>query len=150
MLRRALWMVLILLTCCVALAQKPEDALMQADRDFCKDVAAKRLEGWMSWMAPNVVTFGGPGFKGLDEVRKSMKEAFDDADFRLELEPVKAEMFPSRTMGYTVGRFTMHDKGIAGPTETKGTYVTVWQRQKDGSWKVVADGGGTDEPVWKE
>ena len=95
MVRLAWWMMLTLLLGGTAFAQKPEDVLMKADRDFCKDVAAKRLEGWMAWMAPNVVTFGRPGFKGLDEVRKSMKEAFDDADFRLEWEPAKAEMFPS-------------------------------------------------------
>jgi len=150
MLQRALWVLMTLMVAGLAFAQKPEDVLMKADRDFCKDVAAKRLEGWMAWMAPNVVTFGGQGFKGLDEVRKSMKEAFDDADFQLTWEPVKAEMFPSGSMGYTVGRFTLRDKGMAGPTETKGTYVTVWQKQKDGSWKVLADGGGPDEPVWKE
>jgi len=147
---RKFWTVLIFLAATAAFAQKPEDALLKADRDFLHDVQTKRLEGFMPWIAPWIVTFGGTSLKGLDEVRKSWKETFDDADFQLSWEPLKAEMFPSGTMGYTTGRFTIHDKGMAGPTETKGTYLTVWQKQKDGSWKVLADGGSADEPVWKE
>ncbi|ABF41193.1 hypothetical protein Acid345_2192 [Candidatus Koribacter versatilis Ellin345] len=150
MVRRALWIGLMLLLGCAAFAQKPEDVLLKADRDFSHDVQTKRLEGFLPWIAPGIVTFGSTNLKGLDEVRKTWKEAFDDADFQLSWEPAKAEMFPSGTMGYTTGRFTILDKAMAGPTVTKGTYLTVWQKQKDGSWKVLADGGSPDEPVWKE
>jgi ketosteroid isomerase-like protein len=116
---------------------------MQADRDFCKDTIAKRLDGWMAWMAPNVVAFGGPGYKGLEEVRVSMKEHFENPGTKLSWEPTKAEMFPGGTMGYTTGKFTFSADG--GKTMiVSGTYITVWQKQKDGSWKVVADGGAPD------
>ncbi len=150
MLKQVFRALAVMLIALAAVAQKPEDALLKADRDFCHDVQTKRLDGFMAWVAPEIVTFGRTSLKGLDEVRQSWKSAFDDADFRLTWEPTKAEMFPSGDMGYTIGRFTIHDKGMAGPTETKGTYLTVWQKQKDGSWKVLADGGSTDQPVWKE
>lgn len=142
--RLILLCVAVLMFCGASLAADPAEVLLQADRDFCKDVNARHVEGFMAWMAPNVVTFGGSSLKGLDEVRKSWTEAFADPDFHLMWEPSKAEMFPSGTMGYTVGRFTMRDKGTAGPTVTKGSYLTVWQKQKDGSWKVLADGGAQD------
>ncbi len=147
---RKLLTVVVLLAGAVAFAQKPDSALLKADRDFSHDVQTKRLDGFMPWIAPGIVTFGGSSLKGLDEVRKSWKETFDDADFQLSWAPVKAEMFPSGTMGYTTGLFTIRGKGVTGPTETKGTYLTVWQKQKDGSWKVLADGGSTDEPSRKE
>ncbi len=100
----------------------------------------------MSYMAPNVVTFGDAGYKGLDEVRASMKQSFDNPDFKLTWEPTKAEMFPSGTMGYTVGKFTVRFPKDGKEVSFRGTYLTVWQKQKDGSWKVVADGGAPDGP----
>jgi ketosteroid isomerase-like protein len=138
-----LWVAVSLL-CGSAFAGDPADGLLQADRDFCKAVATQRLEGWMSFMAPNVVTFGGPGYKGQDEVRKSMKETFDDPNMKLTWEPTKAEMFASGNMGYTVGRFTVSAMKDGKEMRFQGTYLTVWQKQKDGSWKVVADGGAPD------
>lgn len=148
--QRKICTLLLLLAAVAAFGQKPEDTLLKADCDFSHDVQTKRLDGFMPWIAPGIVTFGGSSLKGLDEVRKSWKETFEDANFQLSWEPVKAEMFPSGTMGYTAGRFTIRGKGKTGPTETKGTYLTVWQKQKDGSWKVLADGGSTDEPSRKE
>ena len=107
--------------CGIASAVDPSGVLLKADRDFCKDVNAKHVEGFMAWMSPGVVTFGGSSLKGLDEIRKSWTEAFADPNFQLTWEPMRAEMFPSGRMGYTVGQFTLHDKGMAGSTVTKGT-----------------------------
>lgn len=139
----------VLLLCALSRAADPAAALLQADRDFCKDVTTRRLEGYKAWLAPNVVTFtfGGQSHKGPDEAGMSMKQAFDDPDYQLTWEVTKAEIFVSGNMGYTTGRFTIRDKAMAGPIVTKGTYITVWEKQKDGSWKVLADGGSTDEPV---
>ena len=38
------------------------------------------------------------------------------------------------------------DQGLAQrePVERTGRYLTVWKKQKDGSWKVVWDGGAAD------
>jgi ketosteroid isomerase-like protein len=141
---------LVLMLCGAALAGGPEDALLQADQEYCKAVAAQRLDGWLSRMTDDVVTFGSRSKKGIDEVRATMQKAFDDADFNVTWEPLKAEIFPSGDMGYTTGRFTWHDVDNGKHVKLSGTYLTVWKKQKDGSWKVIADGGAPDEPVWKE
>ena len=136
--------VAVIALCGFSLAADPADVLLQADRDFCKDTVARGLDGWMAWMAPNIVTFGGPGYKGLDEVRASMKEQFANPASKLTWEPAKAELFPSGKMGYTTGRFRFAvDAGGKNMTVT-GNYITAWQKQKNGSWKVVADGGAPD------
>ena len=144
------WLALLCAFCSVVHAQGPEAALIQADREYCKAVAAQRLEGWLSRMTDDVVTFGSRSRKGIEEVRSTMQKAFDDADFRVEWEPQKAEIFPSGDMGYTTGRFTWFDVDNGKHVKLTGTYLTVWKKQKDGSWKVIADGGAPDEPVWKE
>jgi ketosteroid isomerase-like protein len=45
-------------------------------------------------------------------------------------------------MGYTWGNYEFKTTNKDGKEEAeKGIYMTVWKKQKDGSWKVVADVG---------
>ena len=52
-------------------------------------------------------------------------------------QPFKAEASQSGDLGYTLGNWTFTTKD----TIMYGTYYTIWKKQKDGSWKFVADGG---------
>ncbi len=55
--------------------------------------------------------------------------------------PVKADV--SGDLGYTFGKWEMKFEGK--DTICYGSYVTVWKKQNDGSWKFVLD-GGNDTP----
>jgi hypothetical protein len=65
----------------------------------------------------------------------------------LTWEPAYADVSESGDLGYTWGRYTLFvpspGKNLQ-PLYRKGTYVTIWRRQSDGSWKVVLDGGNPD------
>jgi len=74
---------------------------------------------------------------------KSIKEyfnGFSDTTFILTWKPTKAEIAESLDMGFTYGIWTMKSKNNP-EKEVKGTYVTMWMKQKDGQWKVVLDTG---------
>ncbi|MGH9524800.1 MAG: YybH family protein, partial [Terriglobales bacterium] len=137
-----------LLMACAAFAQSQPSAqpVLDADRAFNQATQQNRLEGWMSYMADNVVLFGqNPPVVGKDAVRKFYEPQFTNPDFTLTWEPKTAEMQPSERVGHTSGRWTMRMKNSKGdPVELHGTYLTVWGKQKDGSWKVIADGGSSD------
>jgi ketosteroid isomerase-like protein len=49
----------------------------------------------------------------------------------------------SNDLGYTYGVY----KIITGDSALTGTYLSIWRKQKDGTWKVVLDTGnqGTGE-----
>ena len=134
-------LVLLLLVLQTAAAQKPEDVLIQADKDFAKAFAANHVEGWTQYAADDGVMLHEPPVVGKDAVRKFAEEAFGDPKMKLEWEPTYAELFKSGTMGVTTGRWKATSP--EGKTNT-GNYVTVWRKQKDGSWKFVADGGTPD------
>ncbi len=126
-------------------AQRPEDALIQADRDFAKQTAAHRLDGWMTVFTNKSVLFSDNPVLGADAIRASYQKLFNDPDFQLNWQPTKAEVFPSGNMGYTVGRYQGVFKNAKGEiVRQSGTYLTVWRKEKDGSWKVAADGGEAD------
>lgn len=130
----------------VAQSAPSEKPIIDADRAFNEATQAQRLEGWMSYMAENIVLFGqNPPVVGKDAVRKFYEPQFSNTDFSLTWEPSHGEMQPSGRVGYTTGRWTMKMKTPDGkPVEMHGTYLTVWGKQKDGSWKVIADGGSPD------
>jgi ketosteroid isomerase-like protein len=122
-----------------ATAQTPEDALIQADREFAKRTAAHSLDGWMSVFTSKSVLFSENLVMGADAIRAAYQKLFNDPDFRLDWRPTKTEVFPSGNMGYTVGRYQgvfKNDKGEI--VRQSGTYLTVWR--KDQRWKL--EGGG--------
>ncbi len=126
-------------------ADRDTSVLMQADRDFAKATATKRLAGWMSYMAPNAVLLRAEPLVGVEQISAGMAKDFDAPGFRLTWEPIKAEFIGSGPVGYTIGRYEATFTGDDGKLHTShGSYMTTWQKQRDGSWKVVADLGSPD------
>lgn len=145
-------LVAVLSVCAAGLrAQSAEETLLQADRDFNKTTQEKRLEGWMSFMADDVVLLRAKPVVGKDAARADLKEQWDDSRMTLTWEPKRAQMFSSGKMGYTSGRWTLHGVNDKNEEITRhGDYLTVWQKQADGSWKVIYDGGTADPPAEKK
>ena len=67
-----------------------------------------------------------------------------DTSFVLSWEPVYAMIAKSGDLGYTYGYYarTIKSTGVV----SKGTYVTIWEKQKDGTWKFVMDTGTNGLP----
>ena len=146
---RIIAVVLLLSATCLAQSSTSAQPVLDADRAFNKATQESRLEGWMSFMADNVVLFGvNPPIAGKDAVRKFYEPVFADANSTLTWEPTHGDIQPSGRVGYTTGRFTLRGKTPNGKAiERHGSYITVWEKQKDGSWKVIADGGSPDPPT---
>ena len=144
--RRILAFVLLLSAACLAQSTPSAQPVLDADRAFNKATQEKRLEGWMSFMADNVVLFGtDPPIVGKEAVRKFFEVPYSSPDYRLDWEPTRGEIYRAGTLGYTSGRWTRRFRNAKGEmVERHGNYLTVWEKQKDGSWKVIADGGSPD------
>ncbi len=53
----------------------------------------------------------------------------------------------SGDLAYDVGRYTMSvPQNDGSKRQDKGKYLTVWKRQPDGGWKIVADTWSSDLP----
>ncbi|MGD8495111.1 MAG: nuclear transport factor 2 family protein [Gemmatimonadales bacterium] len=124
-----------------------EAQLVEADRRFADRVARQGLGAWVSEFAPGGrMISGGESYIGIEAIRRRMLPAFADSTFSLTWDPVYAEVSASGELGYTVGRYTTSvGAGDEASTE-QGTYLTVWRRQDDGSWKVQADIGNPAPP----
>ena len=72
--------------------------------------------------------------------KSSISKLFENAsaegiDFTWE--PLAGEIAKSGELGFTYGIFTLK----ADTLIEKGTYVSIWKKDKDGNWKYILDSG---------
>jgi ketosteroid isomerase-like protein len=63
----------------------------------------------------------------------------NDSDYTLTWEPRDGYIARSGDLGYTYGIYALRPS--QKDTIIYGTYVSIWKREKDGSWKFVLDSG---------
>jgi ketosteroid isomerase-like protein len=120
-------------------------ALLKVDRDFYQATLAKGAEAFAEYAAENATEDEGDSvLRGRSEILEAFKKYFAQPGFRLAWDPDDA--FAAGGLGVTHGHFELHGKDADGADKkVVGHYVTVWRKQKDGSWKFVWDGGNGGE-----
>ncbi len=131
-------------------APVPEDApivdaseLMEADRAFNRAVSEGGSAAWATWFAED----GAMVQETVGEIRG--RAAIADAVAFLDLpgvsltwDPIRADIARSGDLGWTTGSFVSVSPAEDGSERRDtGTYVSIWRRQADGTWKVVMDLG---------
>ncbi len=121
------------------------DTLLQLEADFMKAAAERGSHGYMSYYAEDAAELpnGADMFRGKESIAKTMG-FLDDKDNHLIWTPVYADMAASGDLGYTYGTFEFRSKDKDGKATVEyGKYVSIWKKQKDGSWRVVMDMGNS-------
>jgi ketosteroid isomerase-like protein len=114
-----------------------EQELRDADLDFARQTAARRLEGWMSFFADDAsIIHDGQTVTGKDALLAFYQPVFANKDFNLTWSPNHAEASKDGTLDYTYGEYEARN----GTAISRGVYTTIW-RKIDGHWKVVLDLG---------
>jgi len=75
---------------------------------------------------------------GKEKIGKRYTDS-DDTGFTLSWKPLYADVSKSKDLAYTYGTYTLSIK--SDKSETYGTYLSIWKKQADGSWKWVLDTG---------
>lgn len=127
---------------------KPGKALLfELEAQFAKDVRERGGAGFASWFAEDGVALGNGAAPLIGKVAIAKSASWSPKDYQLTWTPTDGLMGPSGDMGYTWGHYEGHSKDANGnPVITSGRYMTIWRKEKDGSWKVVMD-GGANEPA---
>ena len=123
-------------------------AILQADRDFAKAGASKDIEAFLRFIAEDGHAFpGGEMSTGKPAFRELWAPLFKDPTVSISWAPVVAKASQSGDMGYTTGMYEIRGTGEDGtPKIRRGSYVTIWTKQPDGSWKVALDMGAPIPP----
>jgi ketosteroid isomerase-like protein len=113
------------------------EAMMQADRDFAAYAAAHTIpEAFARFVAPWGMVAGGPQYGPAQLGQGGQPGA------TLVWGPVLGGAAEGGDLGYTIGRATFAAPGPDGAPVAHGSkYLSIWQRQADGSMRFVVDGG---------
>jgi ketosteroid isomerase-like protein len=85
---------------------------------------------------------------GRAAIREFMRVFFSMRDFSLSFETAQVEVSRAGDFAYTCGtnKVTLVDPN-GKKMKDRGKYLTVYRKQSDGTWKVVADMGNSDLPA---
>jgi len=120
-----------------------EKSIREVEAAMVKTMAAKDASAFVSNYATDAVlmTPGMASMKGGDAIRAGAAAMLADPNLKLEFASDRVEVADSGEMAATRGNYTMTatDAATKKPKTDKGSYVTVFRKQKDGAWKAVLD-----------
>ena len=118
--------------------------LMQVDRDFSLYSVKYGMKKAFLFYADTAVALLRPNhypIEGKNNLRETQKTV-NDSLFTLKWEPLHAAISASADLGFTYGVYELIPRDTSnGNKIEKGSYITVWKRQADGSWKFAFDAG---------
>ncbi len=79
--------------------------------------------------------------KGKDAIREVSAAMAADPNLKVAFRANRIQVAQSGDLAYTRGNYTMTmtNPSTRKPEMSTGRYLTVWQKQADGSWKAVED-----------
>ena len=112
------------------------DQVRAAETAFAKSMADRNASAFASLIADEAVFFGSKTVQhGKPEVVAAWKRFFDGPAAPFSWAPAEVEVLASGTLGMTSGP-------VYDPNGQRiGTFNSIWQKQKDGSWKIIFDKG---------
>lgn len=126
-----------------------EAAIREADVEWSNVAGAKDADKFVSFVSDDGALLP-PNSKLLatkQEIRAWVSELMANDGFAVSWQPTSVEASRGGDLGYTVGTYELTVNDAKGkPMTDRGKYVTVWQKQADGSWKVAADSFNSDLP----
>jgi ketosteroid isomerase-like protein len=150
---------LLLLASCIFPKKKKEtqaDAfakmeMMETDRAFSKLSEEKGMKAaYIEYLDSNGVLLkpGHLPIAGADAVDFLIRQ--NDSDFTMSWEPKNGFIARSGELGYTYGIYALRPS--AKDTVIYGTYVSIWKKEKGGSWKYVlnSNNDGLDADIEQE
>lgn len=119
------------------------EEIRAADTDFSRDATRFGTgEAFGRYAAQDAQIFSGPG--EFITGPRAITESFGPPGKKSSLvwHPVEGEMAKSGDLGFTVGNAVFNGEREDGQMIVRySKYLTVWKRQRDGSWRYVVDGG---------
>lgn len=122
---------------------------IQADQaKWNQEFKAKNTEAMVDHYADDAyfIAPGVAGTEGSTPIRQIYADASTDPAFDVQLNVGKVDVAKSGDLAYARGTFTEKytDKKTGKVMTGSGSYLTVYKKQDDGSWKAVEDFAAAD------
>jgi uncharacterized protein (TIGR02246 family) len=149
---------LVFLGGCTQAPPAPPD-MREADAKAISDNEVAWVQAFASRDASSVASFWAenasvlfpnmPILNGRAAAQSAVEDMLKDPNFYVTFDPTKVDVSRSGDLGYSQGTYTMAstDPKTKNVMTVKGKYVTVYEKQQDGSWKAVSDIMNADGPA---
>ncbi len=118
-------------------------AITELEKQWNDDYVTKNVDKIAAYYAGDAVLMGpnSPAAKGKDAIVSELKQLVADPAFSLKFQSATVDVSKSGDLAYTQGDFqtSMTNPKTHKVVDAQGSYVTVYRKQPDGSWKVVSD-----------
>ncbi len=132
---------LLFLSGCVIDSITDERVVMSTDQVFSDFSQYKGMNAaFLKYMDSSCVLLRPDHLPIVGHAASAFINANNDSSFTLIWKPQSATVSKSKDIAFTYGTYqlTLHNKK---DSIVEGTYVTIWKRQKDDSWKFILDTG---------
>ena len=128
--------------------EKPNAAKMEqqilAQEERWNQAYAKRDGEALAGFFAEDAAMASPGeelVRGKASIREATEAFAKDPNLNVSFRANRVQVAQSGDLAYTRGQFmlTSTDPSTNQPQSSRGYYLTVWQKQADGSWKAVED-----------
>lgn len=120
------------------------DAILAADQAWAEAYTASNspADAFVAALVDQAYLLppGGPLAQGKEAIHSVISGLEAMPGFDISWTASAAEVGDGGNLGFTIGSYDMRMEGPeGGPIKILGKYMTVWEKQPDGSWKVAAD-----------
>jgi uncharacterized protein (TIGR02246 family) len=128
-----------------ASAGRPEDVrarILRLDAEWSEAAQGRDVDRIVSYWADDATVLppGDPPVVGKAAIREFVAKSFENPSFRISWKTNDVVVSQSGDLAYATGTNRVSFTGPDGtPVTVDGKAVTVWRREKDGSWKCVVD-----------
>jgi ketosteroid isomerase-like protein len=127
--------------------QPIEQLLRDLDAQWAKTAAAKDVEQTIAFYSDDAIVFppNATSAATKEAIRNGWKEMFASPGFVISWQPTRVQVGKAGEMAWVSGTYELTMNEASGkPTNDRGKYLEVWEKQTDGNWKCAADMWNSD------
>jgi ketosteroid isomerase-like protein len=128
-------------------AQPVDQFLRDLDAKWAKAAATKDVEQTIAFYTDDAIVFppNATSAATKEAIRNGWKEMFASPGFVISWQPTKVQVGKAGEMAWVSGTYELTMNDASGkPTNDRGKYLEVWEKQTDGNWKCAADMWNSD------
>ncbi|HJY53791.1 MAG TPA: DUF4440 domain-containing protein [Candidatus Udaeobacter sp.] len=130
--------------------QPVERMLRNLDVEWAKAAAAKDVERTIAYYSDDAVVLppNTTSATSKESIRNAWKDMLASPGLVITWEPKKVKLGKSGEMAWVSGTYELTMNDASGkPSNDRGKYLEVWEKQSDGNWKCAADMWNSDLAV---
>jgi ketosteroid isomerase-like protein len=127
-----------------------EAAVRQTDENWSKAAQSKKVDDWLAFYSDDAVLLPPNDKKasGKENNRQVIGDLLALPGLALSWQPATVEVAQSGDLAYTQGTYQLTTTDAKGkPATDRGKTLEIWKKQRDGTWKCVADMWSSDLPA---